>query len=128
MTHSREQNKIMETKAKTMQMYELPNNNLIITVIKMFSNLKRLQIKKKTVARKAVHEPNEKTKKKKKKIEIQKEPNRNSGVEKINNSQKDFNSRLFQTEERMIMLEHKLFEVIKPEEEKKIELRNMNKI
>ena len=47
MTHSREQNKIMETKAKTMQMYELPNNNLIITVIKMFNNLKRLQIKKK---------------------------------------------------------------------------------
>ena len=46
MTYSREQNKIMETKAKTIQMYELPNNNLI-TVIKMFNNLKGLQIKKK---------------------------------------------------------------------------------
>jgi len=41
MTHSREQNKIMETKTKIIQTYELPNNNLIIAVIKMFNNLKK---------------------------------------------------------------------------------------
>ena len=66
MTHSREQNKIMETKAKTMQMYELPNNNLIITVIKMFNNLKRLQIKKKLQPEKQSMNQMRKPKKKKK--------------------------------------------------------------
>ena len=67
MTYSREQNKIMETKAKTIQMYELPNNNLI-TVIKMFNNLKRLQIKKKLQPEKQSMNQMRKPKKKKKKI------------------------------------------------------------
>ena len=65
MTYSREQNKIMETKAKTIQMYELPNNNLI-TVIKMFNNLKRLQIKKKLQPEKQSMNQMRKPKKKKK--------------------------------------------------------------
>ena len=61
----------------------------------MFNDLKRLQIFfKKIVARKAVHEPNENTNKKKFKknqIEIME-------LKKIKNSLKDFNSRHFQAE------------------------------
>ena len=69
----------METKTKIIHMYELPNNNLIITVIKMFNNLKRLQIKKK---KNCSQESSPWTKWEYQQKEIQKEPNRNSGVEK----------------------------------------------
>lgn len=53
-------------------------NNLIVTVIRMFNKLKETTDKQIIETRKAMHEQNENTNQKK----LQKESNRNSGVEK----------------------------------------------